>query len=265
MAELTSGRWTAIVAAGERPGVNALAAHFKETSKALISVGGEAMISRVVRCLLAAPSIGRVVIMAQNTHALTQKKDTEWLAHDARVSFACSEGSLSRSLAALTGTTAAPWPVMVTTADHPLLTPAIVEAFLKDAGGVDVAVGMVNRTSMLPRFEKNARTWMRFSDGAFTGANLFAFNGTLAGSALAVWIRAEQSRKAPWVVFSHFGPWLLFRALTRTISVRSGLRNAGARLGIRAKAVILPFAEAGIDVDKLSDHTLAEAILAGEI
>lgn len=265
MAELTPGRWTAIVAAGERPGVNALAAHFNETAKALISVAGEAMISRVVRTLLSSPSIGRVVIMAQDTDALTKKHDTQWLAQDDRVSFARSEGSLSRSLAALSGTAAAPWPVLVTTADHPLLTPDIVEAFLKDAGDADVAVGMVERASMLPRFEKNARTWMRLSDGDYTGANLFAFNNALAGSALAVWIRAEQSRKAPWVVFSHFGPWLLLRAVTRTISVRSGLQRAGARLGIRAKAVILPFAEAGIDVDKVSDHALAEAILTGKI
>lgn len=265
MAELTPGRWTAIVAAGERPGVNALAAHFNETAKALIPVGGEAMISRVVRTLLATPAIGRVVILAQDTGALTGKHDTQWLADDPRVSFAVSEGSLSRSLAAVSGTAAAPWPVLVTTADHPLLTPQILEAFLGEAGDADVAVGMVERASMLPRFAGNRRTWMRLRDGAFTGANLFAFNNSLAGSALAVWIRAEQSRKTPWVVFSHFGPWLLLRAVTRTVSAREGLRSAGARLGIRAKAVILPFAEAGIDVDKVSDHALAEAILAGEI
>lgn len=265
MAELTSGRWTAVVAAGERPGVNALAAHFNETAKALIPIGGEAMISRVVHCLLAAPSIGRVVIMAQDHEALTKKKGTEWLACDERVTFARSEGSLSRSLAEFAGTEVAPWPVLVTTADHPLLTPAIVEAFLKDAGDVDVAVGMVDRESMLPRFVQSKRTWMRFSDGAFTGANLFAFNGAPARLALAVWVRVEQSRKAPWVVFSHFGPWLLLRAVTRTISVRSGIKNAGARIGVRAKPVILPFAEAAIDVDRLADHTLAEAIFAGEI
>jgi hypothetical protein len=54
---------------------------------------------------------------------------------------------------------------------------------------------------------------------------------------------------------------LALRALTRTITLGMAMRNAGWRLGFYARPVPLPFPEAGIDVDKPSDHALAEQIL----
>jgi hypothetical protein len=52
------------------------------------------------------------------------------------------------------------------------------------------------------------------------------------------------------------------RALTRTISLTSAMARAGNRLGAVVKPVDLRFPEAGIDVDKPSDHALAELILS---
>ena len=40
------------------------------------------------------------------------------------------------------------------------------------------------------------------------------------------------------------------------------LDRAGRRLGISARLVAMPYAEAAIDVDKPGDHADAEAILA---
>ena len=84
-----------------------------------------------------------------------------------------------------------------------------------------------------------------------------------AQGALKLWTEAEQDRKKAWKLFLHFGPWLAFRALTRTIGLGDALRIAGKRLGLVAKLVPLEEAEAAIDVDKPSDHSLAERILSG--
>jgi len=265
MVDLNSALWTAIVAAGDRPGADSLAAHFEEKSKALIGVGGEAMLSRVVRALLASSQIGRVVILSQDGQSLIGRPDTNWLADHDKVTFATSQSSLSGSIASMIGTAAAPWPVLLTTADHPLLTPTIIDYFLAHASDVDLAVGMVDRAVVFAKFHQSKRTWLEFSNGGFTGANLFAFHGEKANAALMLWVEIEARRKSPLAVLSRFGPWLLFRALTRTISLESGIRKAGRKLEIRAKPVTIPYAEAAIDVDKLADHTLAEAILSGAI
>jgi GTP:adenosylcobinamide-phosphate guanylyltransferase len=263
MADLTPEGWTVIVAAGDRPGGDGMAHHFGEPAKALIPVAGESMVSRVARALTQSPNVARIVILAQNTGPLTAKADTQWLSQEPRISFATSAGSLSQSLSAVAGTEIAPWPVLVTTADHPLLTPAMVDAFLKNSAGADLAVGFVERKTLLADFPENKRTWLKFSDGFFSGANLFAFRGPAVKYVLEFWADVESRRKSPLAIFRRFGPWLLLRAVTRTISLEAGLRNAGRRLGVSAKPVVLPFAEAAIDVDKMSDHALAEEILKG--
>lgn len=253
-------RWIALLLAGQRPGIDPLAAHFGESWKALVSVGGEPMLSRVARTLLASPSIDRVVVLAQSPEALTERPDTAWLASDPRITFATSAASISQSVSNVAGGTA-PWPVLVTTADHALLTPAMVEDFVADVRGADLAVALVERRTLLARYPGNRRTWLKFRGGAYSGANLFALTNERSRAALELWAGVEQDRKKGWKLVAAFGPSLLLRALTRTISLQAGLAAAGRRLGLNARAVVLPQPEAAIDVDKLADHKLAEAIL----
>ena len=251
-------KWTAVILAGQRPGVDPLAAHFGIEWKALVPVGGEAMLTRVARTLLDCPAIGRIVIAAQRPDLFA----TGWLADEPRITFTQSQSGISRSIAAIAGTPVAPWPLLVTTADHPLLAPAMVAAFVAGAGDADVAVGMVERRTMLVAYPDTRRTWLRFRGGAYSGANLFALRTDRAQAALTLWAQAEQDRKQALKLFWHFGPLLALRAITRTISGPDALATAGRRLGLVARLVALPQAEAAIDVDKPADHALAEAILA---
>jgi GTP:adenosylcobinamide-phosphate guanylyltransferase len=249
-------QWTAIVLAGQRPGEDPLASHFGETFKARVRLGGETMLARVLRALTQTPEVARIVVLAQDDAVLAG------IDRDERIRFVTSGAGISASIAALAGEADAPWPVLVTTADHPLLTPEIISHFLAESTACDLAVGVVERHTLETAYPGNRRTWLRFSDGAWTGANLFALNGAAARAALEFWSRAEQDRKTAWRLFLHFGPWLCLRALTRTIGLTRGLAQAGARLGLSARLIALPFAEAAIDVDKPSDHDLAEQILA---
>jgi hypothetical protein len=121
------------------------------------------MLSRVARTLLASPGIERVVVLSQSPEALVDRPETKWLAAEPRVRFRVSAGSISRSVADVAGSADAPWPVLVTTADHPLLTPDMVAAFVAGAGGADVAVALVERRTLLARYPGNRRTWLRVS------------------------------------------------------------------------------------------------------
>lgn len=252
--------WTAILLAGQRPGGDPLAQAFGERWKAQVKIGGEAMLSRVARTLLAAPSIDRVVVMAQAPQALFEG-DCAWLAGEPRIATAASSSGIATSVAGVAGTASAPWPVLVTTADHPLLTVAMVEAMIAGCGEADVAVGVVGRRTLLAAYPDNRRTWLRFAGEAWTGANLFALAGPAATRALAAWSEVERDRKKALKLVWHFGPLLALRALSRTITLEAAMHAAGRRLGVKTKPVPLPFAEAGIDVDKPTDHTLAEHIL----
>lgn len=250
--------WTALILAGQRPGIDPLAAHFGAEWKALVPVADEAMLTHVVRTLRNVPAIKRIIVLGQEPAILKAAV----LAGGGADAIRASAASISASIAAVAGTHGAPWPILVTTADHPLLTAAMVEQFLGDCGAADVAVAMVERAALLAQVPDTRRTWLKFSDGAWSGANLFALGSIRARVALDLWVAVEQHRKSPWRLFLRFGPWLALRALTRTIGLADALARAGERLGFTARLVPMDDPVAAIDVDKLMDHVLAERILA---
>ena len=252
--------WTAILLAGQRPEGDPLAAAAGTEWKALIPVAGEPMLARVVRALLAAPSVGDVVILAQAPERMLGAAP-EWIARSPRIRVAASGPGISGSIAGIAGTAAAPWPVLVTTADHPLLSVAMIEAFLAAAEGADVAVGAAERRVVHAAYPDNRRTWLRFADGDWSGANLFALGGGKAQAALAAWATVERDRKKALRLIWRFGPLLALRALTRTIGLGGAIAAAGRRLGLVARLVPMAQAEAAIDVDKPADLALAEWIL----
>jgi GTP:adenosylcobinamide-phosphate guanylyltransferase len=255
------GTWTAILLAGERPGGDALALHFGVSSKALIDVAGRSMLGRVATTLLAAPEIRRVVILAQDPAAL-MVGDAESLSKHPKVVLASSGDGIAASILAIAGSEQAPFPLLVTTADHALLTPEMLAEFLSATADCDVAIGVGERTVLESRYPQSRRTWLKFSDGQYSGANLFALRNLKVAAALVLWEGIEQDRKRVWRLFARFGPHLLLRAATRSISFPNAVRRAGARLSLRAKPVILSAPEAAIDVDKLADFELAETVLA---
>jgi GTP:adenosylcobinamide-phosphate guanylyltransferase len=255
------GNWTALVLAGERPGGDPLAQAMGLPAKALVSVSGEPMLNHVVRSLLDAPQIGRVLVLAQKPERLGVPA-TEWIQREERVRFMQSGEGISSSIEAVVGGKDAPWPVLITTADHPLLTADIVSDFVTQVGNSDVAVGAVERKVVLDAYPSTKRTWLHFSDGAYSGANLFALTSNRVKAALALWAEVEADRKRAYRLFWHFGPALALRAITRTISFERALDKAGRNLGLQARLVGLQTPEAAIDVDKLSDLRLVESILA---
>jgi GTP:adenosylcobinamide-phosphate guanylyltransferase len=255
------GEWTAIVLAGRRPGENGFAAAHNVAAKALIRAGGEPMLGRVARTLLDSPSIRRIVVLAQDAESLLTG-ELEWMAADPRISTAQSGDGISASVGRLAGTEVAPYPVLVTTADHALLRPEMVEAFIAGAAGVDAAFAMVERKTVERAHPDTKRTWLKAANGHFSGANLFALLTPASRRGTEFWARAEKDRKRTLKLLSFLGLGIFLRAVTRTISLEAAAEAAGRKAGFRLKAVLLPFAEAAIDVDKQSDLELAERILA---
>ncbi|MXO82573.1 NTP transferase domain-containing protein [Altererythrobacter aestiaquae] len=231
-----------------------------QTYKALIPVCGQSMLARVCSTLLGSAGVARVIILAQEPNQLLIG-DTAQLADNPRVSLAPSGMGIASSIAKIAGTHAAPWPVLVTTADHALLTSAMVEEFLGGVGEADLAIGVGERRIVESAYPDTKRTWLKFSDGHYSGANLFALRNAQVADALELWSGVEQDRKKSLSIMSRFGPLLLLRALTRTIAFPEALHHAGKRLGIVAKPVVLSQPEAVIDVDKPEDLALVEGIL----
>lgn len=245
--------------AGQRPGVDPFAAAHGQTYKALIRVEGQSMLRRIVTTLDNCPQIARIVIVAQNPELLLTGDTADLLANPA-IRLADSENGIAGTIARIAGSDIAPWPLLVTTADHPLLTRAMVEEFLGRSDS-DLAIAVGERRRVEAVYPDTRRTWLKFARGHYSGANLFALRNAKVLPALNLWAGVEQDRKKGLAIIAHFGPRLLLRAITRTITFADAMERAGRRLGLSAKPVVMSQAEAVIDVDKPEDLVLAERIL----
>ena len=249
-------RWTALLLAGERPGGDAMARAAGVPLKALLPVGGEPMVLRPIRALLASAPIGMVRVLTQDPERLSSMLPRE-------VTVERSQDTIATTLARICADPATRFPVLVTTADHALLDRHMIEEFIGAATGADVAVAFVEQRPLLARFPNAQRTWLKFRDGAYSGANLFALGSPRALAAIELWRAVEQDRKKGWRVVAQLGLPLLLGAVLRLRSIHQTAESLGRRLGIRTRVVELSDPVAAIDVDKPSDLELVEAILAG--
>jgi GTP:adenosylcobinamide-phosphate guanylyltransferase len=251
--------YTAIVLAGSRPGRDEFAESFGTDLKALIAVGGEPMVVRPVRALLASEQIGKVLVLSQ-----TPDRIAAVLPDDPRVEVRASQGTIAETMLGLIGDAKLEWPLLVTTADHALLDTATADEFACEAADADIAIGVVERRNLLKRLPQTTRTWLKFRGGAYTGANLFALRSPAVRPAIELWRSVEQDRKKAWRVMSLLGPVVVLCVALRLVSLDQVLAQLGGTFGLTLKAVRLSNPLAGVDVDKPADHTLAEAILAGK-
>jgi GTP:adenosylcobinamide-phosphate guanylyltransferase len=179
--------WTAVVLAGSRPGRDAFAEQFGTDLKALIPVAGEPMVRRPVRALLESESVGKILVLSQAPDRIAAV-----LPEEARLTVQESQGTIAETIEKLILSRTAEFPLLVTTADHALLDPQMVAEFIAKAEGADVAVGVVERQSLLARLPQTKRTWLAFRGGAYSGANLFAFGSIKALAAIEQWRSVEQ-------------------------------------------------------------------------
>jgi len=250
--------YTAILLAGSRPGRDAFAESYGVDMKALIPVGGEPMVQRPLRALLDAPQVGRIVVLSQSPERLAAA-----MPDDRRIEFRASSGTIATTMLELMDDESMQWPLLVTTADHALLDVPTIAEFCGGAAGTDLAVGVVERSNLVRRLPQSKRTWLKFRSGAYTGANLFALASPKVRPAIELWRSVEQDRKKGWRLVALLGPLVLAGTAVRLLTIDAVLARFGRKLGLRMAAVRLSNPLAGVDVDKPSDHALAEAIIAG--
>lgn len=252
------------VLAGRRGPADVVAAAAGVTHRALVPVCGVPMLLRVVRTLRETPGVGRVTIsiddpgQLDSVPELAEARRAGWLAtHTSLDSPSASVGDLLTRVGKANG-------VLVTTGDHPLLTPGIVGAFLAEARtrpDADVVVGMVPARVVRAAHPDAVRTFLALRGEAFSGANLFWMRAPGARRVTDFWRNAERHRKQPWKLVRSFGVVTLLLFLLRRLDLGEAMTRASRILGARVEAVELEDADAAIDVDKPSDLELATRIL----
>lgn len=255
---------TGLVLAGSRGEGDPLARTQAVRHRALLEVCGEPMLLRVLRTLRASPRLGKLVVSIDEPSAAAAVPEIAAWVEAGELTLHRSLSSPSRSVSDVLEQLGEAGPLLVTTADHALLDAPMLDCFLdaSEHSSADLLVGVVSRSVLEARFPGAPRTYLRFRDDAYSGANLFSFRTGKAREVALFWRRAEKLRKQPWRLVSTFGPVALTLFLLRRLTLAAALARASRAIGAEVEAVPLPFAEAAVDVDKPEDLALVSELLA---
>lgn len=247
-----------LVLAGARATGDPLCEAEGVASKAIIDIAGKPMLSRVLRALAASQATGPVWVLGLEGDTL----DTASGGLKCQSIIAQGRGPASSLLQALKGPVDTP--LLVTTCDHALLTPEMINSFLTQslASDADLTVAFAERAVISAAHPETKRTYLRLGGAELSGCNLFYLATPAALKVLEFWQSAEQDRKKPWRIAWRFGPFTALRILLSRAGPEAVFAMLSKRLGARVAPIILPFAEAAIDVDKPADLVLVRDILA---
>ena len=257
-------KFSAVVLAADRGPDDPVAKAAGVRCKSLTPVGGKPMVCRVLDALTASQVVSTYILCGPPKSVVDQEPELRTLIASGRVQWFENQATPSSSAFHVLQTLPDESPVLLTTADHALLSARIVDFFCSEAQATDcdVVAGVARHEAVTAAYPQTRRTATRLEDGAYCGCNLFAFLTPRARLAADFWRRVENQRKNPLRVIRVLGWSAILRYLMGRLSLNDALGRISRRLGFKAGAVILPCPEAAIDVDSVGDWQLVENIVS---
>lgn len=226
-------------------------------NKAFVRIAGRALVERVLLALRSVPQIDRIVVVAPPA---THGDPALALADERRPDGVRIRDSLRSGLSALPPDDL----VLVAASDLPILTRRATQDFVERANGVggEIGYGCVELRVHLAAFPEVPHTWARLRDGTYCGGGLFTLRPRVLPALEQFIERLGAARKKPWRLASLFGPRVLTKYALGRLTIADAERRALELLGSPARAVVSPYAETGVNVDRASDVALAERLVA---
>ncbi|MHB8141713.1 MAG: NTP transferase domain-containing protein [Vulcanimicrobiaceae bacterium] len=243
-----------VLAGGPPDAVAALAAGIP--NKAFLPIGGIPLVERVLQALRATPGIEKIIVVAPATaHA----EPCLSLADELRADGRQIRTSLRNGLEGLPPDEI----VLLTASDLPLLTPEVVEDFISRVRSdeADLWYGCVEKRVHLAAYPQVPHTWARLREGTFCGGGLMALRPRVFPALERSIERLGAARKNPFRLASLFGYDVLLRFALGRLRIDQAQARAGVILGAPVRAVVSPYAQSAVNVDRVSDVALAERLL----
>jgi len=259
-----SNKFTALVLAADRSPDDPVAKAAGVPCKSLAPIDGIPMVFRVLNALDASREINQRILCGPPKHIVDQESGLRNLIAAGEVAWFENRKTPSSSAYHVLRTLPKDIPVLLTTADHAMLSARIIDYFCSEARvtGCDVVVGVARYENVMKAYPETRRTATRLQDGAYCGCNLFAFLTPGARLAADFWRQVESERKKPLRMIRKLGWVPVLRYLLGRLSLVDALNSISQRLGFKTGAVIMPFADAAVDVDSAGDWKLVKKIVA---
>jgi hypothetical protein len=206
--------------------------------------------------LRSAPSVGRIIAVAPPQ---THHSSALAIADECRTDGTRIRDSLRSGLHGLHMDD----DVLVSTSDLPVLTSQSIEDFIMRAKAkdADLTYGCVEKRVHVAKYPQVPHTWAPLRDGTFCGTGFITMRPRVFTSLERFIEQLGRARKNPLHLARLFGVRVLLRFALRQLSIAQAEARASQVIGAPVRAVISPFAEIGVNVDRVGDVALAANLL----
>ncbi len=226
----------------------------RSQSKCLLDINGRPMVQWVLDALNKAVSVESIVIVGfDHANGLTCAKPIVYLPDNG--------GMLDNLLAGakyIAPKNAAATHVLGVSGDIPALTGEMVDWIIASvmAQPTDLCLTLVARVAMENRFPTSRRTYFKMRDLEFCAGDIHVVGlPLLLYGDTGPWRKLIVARKKPFRQAALIGFGTILRFLTGRLTLAETEQRVKTRLGITGRALVCPYPETGMDVDK--PHQLA--------
>lgn len=250
----------AIVTAGgiPQPG-EPLYEYTQGQSKALLDVAGKPMIQWVLDALNAAQSVGNVVVVGlPEDCGLIGSKIGGYLPNQGGML-----NNIKAGIAKITSLNPEVRHILLVSSDIPTITSEMVDWVVNTAQQTDedAYYNIIPRETMEKRFPGSKRTYTRFKDIELCGGDMNVVRASLSTND-EFWEKVIASRKNALKQASLVGFDTLILLLFHAITLEGAVKKVTKRIGLTGRALVCPYAEVGMDVDKPNQLEIVRADLA---
>ena len=219
-------------------------------SKALVDVAGKPMIQWVLDALSESKTVDNVIIVG-----LTEKSG---LKCSKKMYFVSNQGKMVANLQAggrkVKEINLKAEHVLMVSSDIPGITGEMVDWVVNTdmQTDLDVYYHIIQREVMEKRYPGCKRTWTHLKGLEICGGDMnMGRISLLLSDETDMWEKITDARKSPMKQAALVGFDTAFLLLTGKLTLEKAETNIMTRLAITGKAILCPYAEVGMDVDKL--------------
>jgi hypothetical protein len=155
--------------------------------------------------------------------------------------------------------------VLLASSDIPGITSEMVDWVISSAlqTDEDAYYNVIPREVMEKVFPGSKRSYTKLKDMEVCGGDMNLVRTSLVTSNDEIWQKLIASRKNVFKQAALIGYDTLFLLLLRRITIEDAVRRVAKRLKITGRAIVCPYAEVGMDVDKPHQLEIMRTYLAG--
>lgn len=231
----------------------------KGIAKALLPIAGKPMIQWVLEALENATQIDTVVVVGATL-------PEEVLTSKVQADIPNQGDMLSNILAGMHKVLeldSSAHHVVLVSSDIPAITGAMVDWLVQTTMQTDedVYYTVIERRVMEAKYPQSRRSYTRLKDIEVCGGDMNVVRATLAADNQEMWKRIIAARKNVFKQAALIGIDTLLLLLVRQITLEKAVRTVAARMKITGRAIVCPYAEIGMDIDKPHQFEIVQADL----